>query len=259
MTTQERVTRVLVELADTLVAGFDVIDFLHTLVERSVELLATDAAGLMLENQRGELEVVAASSEEALVLELFELQSSQGPCMDCFTSGEALMNVDVAQMTDRWPLFATAAAQAGYRSAHAIPLRLRGQVIGAMNLFTAAEEPLTPQDVALGQGMADIATIGLLQQRRALEQDFLTEQLQVALSTRVVIEQAKGVLAERAKVSVGEAFSWMRAQARRTEQTLTTIAHAVLEGSLAVDDLLRERAGTSPAQAGADPAPGGDR
>lgn len=252
MTTQERVTRVFVELADTLVAGFDVIDFLHTLVERSVELLAADAAGLMLENQRGELEVVAASSEEAMVLELFELQSSQGPCMDCFTSGEALVNVDVAEMTVRWPLFAAAAAQAGYNSAHAIPLRLRGQVIGAMNLFSLAAEPLTSQDVALGQGMADIATIGLLQQRRLLEQDIITEQLQAALSTRVVIEQAKGVLAERAQISVGAAFTMMRAQARRTEQQLTAIAYAVLDGSLSVEDVLR-------AQADAAPAPGVDR
>src|SRR6478735_2978757 len=113
MTRQERVTRVFVELADTLVVGFDVIDFLHTLVERSVELLAADAAGLMLASQQGSLEVVAASSEEARVLELFELQSSQGPCMDCFTTGEPLVNIDVAQMSERWPLFAAAAAVAG--------------------------------------------------------------------------------------------------------------------------------------------------
>ena len=133
MTRQERVTRVFVELADTLVVGFDVIDFLHTLVERSVELLAADAAGLMLANQQGSLEVVAASSEEARVLELFELQSSQGPCMDCFTSGEPLVNIDVAQMSARWPLFTAAAAVAGYRSAHALPLRLRGHVIGSLS------------------------------------------------------------------------------------------------------------------------------
>src|SRR6195952_3977755 len=149
MTREERVTRVLVELADTLVVGFDVIDFLHTLVESSVELLAADAAGLMLAHQKGRLEVVAASSEEARVLELFELQSSQGPCMDCFTSGEALVNIDSAQMSERWPLFAAAAAVAGYRSAHALPLRLRGHVIGAMNLFAVAELPLSAEDVAL--------------------------------------------------------------------------------------------------------------
>jgi transcriptional regulator with GAF, ATPase, and Fis domain len=246
MTRQERVTRVFVELADTLVAGFDVIDFLHTLVERSVELLAADAAGLMLANQKGELEVVAASSEEALVLELFELQTSQGPCMDCFLSGEPLMNIDVAQMADRWPLFAPAAAKAGYLSAHAIPLRLRGQIIGAMNLFCADEGPLTQEDVALGQGMADIATIGLLQQRRALEQDILTEQLQAALSTRIVIEQAKGVLAERAGVSVGQAFALMRARARLTEQPLTTIAYAVIDGTLRAGDFRAAAAGADP-------------
>ena len=237
MTRQVRVTQVLVELADTLVVGFDVIDFLHTLVERSVELLAADAAGLMLADQQGRLEVVAASSEEARVLELFELQSSQGPCMDCFTTGEPLVNIDVTQMNDRWPLFAGAAIVAGYRSAHAIPLRLRGHVIGAMNLFCVAEAPLTADDVALGQGMADIATIGLLQQRRALEHDILTEQLQAALNTRIVIEQAKGVLSERVGISLGEAFALMRAQARRTQQPLTAVAYAVLEGTIDSNDL----------------------
>src|SRR6195952_1995922 len=130
MTRQERVTRVLVELADPLVVGFDVIDFLHTLVERSLELLAADAAGLLLADQQGHLEVFAAASEEARVLELFELQSSQGPCMECFTSGNPVVNVDVVQMADRWPQFSEAASRAGYRSAHALPLRLRGQVIG---------------------------------------------------------------------------------------------------------------------------------
>lgn len=237
MTRQERVTRVLVELADTLVVGFDVIDFLHTLVERSLELLAADAAGLMLADQQGHLEVFASSSEETRLLELFELQSSQGPCLDCFTSGEPVVNVDVAAMVNRWPQFSDAASRAGFHSTHALPLRLRGQVIGAMNLFTRADVPLTADDIALGQGMADIATIGLLQQRRAREQDILTEQLQSALNTRVVIEQAKGVLAERAGVDLATAFSLLRSQARRTQQPLTTVAFAIIEGTLAITDV----------------------
>ena len=237
MTRQERITRVLVELADTLVVGFDVIDFLHTLVERSIELLAADAAGLMLANQQGHLEVVAASSEEAWLLELFELQSSQGPCMDCFTTGEPLVNVDVSQMRARWPLFAEAAAVAGYRSAHALPLRLRGTIIGAMNLFTTTELPLTVDDVSVGQGMADIATIGLLQQRRAVEQDVLTEQLQTALNTRIMIEQAKGMLAERADVTLGRAFVMMRERARLTQRSLTEVATSVLDGTVTINEL----------------------
>jgi GAF domain-containing protein len=238
MTRQERVTRVLVELADTLVVGFDVIDFLHTLVERSVELLAADAAGLMLANQQGHLEVVAASSEEARVLELFELQESQGPCMDCFITGEPLVNIDVAEMNDRWPRFAAAASIAGFKSAHALPLRLRGSVLGAMNLFTVESTPLREDDISLGQGMADIATISLLQQRRAMEHDLLTEQLQTALNTRILIEQAKGMLAELANVTLGRAFILMRLTARRTEQPLTLIAHAILEGTIDLDQLL---------------------
>ena len=237
MTRQQRVTQVLVELADTLVIGFDVIDFLHTLVERAVELLAADAAGLMLADQRGRLEVLAASSEEARVLELFELQSSQGPCMDCFTTGEPLVNIEVAQMADRWPLFTAAAAVAGYRSAHALPLRLRGQVLGAMNLFSVADTPLTSDDIALGQGMADIATIGLLQQRRTLEQDILTEQLQAALNTRIVIEQAKGVLAERAGLSMEAAFATMRNHARNHNLKLRDVAQGLIDGRVNVNSL----------------------
>jgi GAF domain-containing protein len=236
MTRQERVTQVLVELADTLVVGFDVIDFLHTLVERSVELLAVDAAGLLLADQQGHLEVVAASSEEARVLELFELQSSQGPCMECFTTGKPLVNLSIGQLAQRWPGFADAASVAGYGSAHALPLRLRGQVIGAMNLFAVAEVPLSADDVSLGQGMADIATIGLLQQRRAMEQDLLTEQLQAALNTRVVIEQAKGVLSERAGIALSDAFALMRTRARATQQPLTTIAYALLDGTIGTQE-----------------------
>jgi GAF domain-containing protein len=239
MTRQNRVTRVLVELADTLVVGFDVIDFLHTLVERSLELLAADAAGLMLADQQGNLEVFASSSAETRLLELFELQSSQGPCLDCFNTGEPVVNVAVAQMSDRWPQFSAAASKAGYRSTHALPLRLRGQVIGAMNLFTMAEVPLTADDIALGQGMADIATIGLLQQRRAREQDILTEQLQSALNTRVVVEQAKGVLSERAGVDLPTAFALMRSQARRTQQPLTSVAYAIIEGTISITDVSR--------------------
>jgi len=157
--------------------------------------------------------------------------------MDFFILGEPLANIDVAQMSARWPLFTAAAAVAGYRSAHALPLRLRGHVIGAMNLFSVTGSPLTTEDQALGQGMADIATIGLLQQRRALEHDILTEQLQAALNTRIVIEQAKGVLSERAGISLGDAFTLMRAQARRTQQPLTTVAYAVLDGTIGVSDL----------------------
>jgi len=237
MTRQARVTEVLVELADTLVVDFDVIDFLHTLVERCVELLAVDAAGLLLADQQGRLEVLAASSEEARLLELFELQSSQGPCMECFTTGDQRTNIGIAQMAETWPLFAKAATGAGYRAVHAFPLRLRGQVIGAMNLFGRSEPGLPPDDIALGQGMADIATIGLLQQRRSREQDLLTEQLQAALNTRIVIEQAKGVLAERGQIGLGEAFTLLRARARQTRQPLTTIAYAVIEGRIPIDEL----------------------
>src|SRR5271155_4646029 len=126
-----------VELTDTMVADFDVIDFLHVLTDRSVQLLDVSAAGLLLADPRGELRVVAASSEAARLLELFPLQNDQGPCLDCFRSGGPVAAADLAAAATRWPRFAAAAQQAGFAAVQALPMRLRDQVIGALNLFRA--------------------------------------------------------------------------------------------------------------------------
>lgn len=232
MVTSQRLLDVLVQLADTLVADFDVIDFLHTLTEASVELLNADAAGLMLADQRGSLQVVASSSEETRLLELFELQHDEGPCLDCYRDGRPVANIDPDEAEQRWPGFGAAVRAAGYTSVHALPLRLRDEVIGAINLFVAHTGALTPDDLALGQALADLATIGLLQERAVHHQQVLAEQLQGALNSRIVIEQAKGVLAARHGLDLGQAFTTLRAHARRTGTPLLGVAARIIDGTL---------------------------
>jgi GAF domain-containing protein len=228
----ERLGQVFVELADTLVDEFDQVDFLQTLTDRSVELLGADAAGLMLADQRGALQLMASTLEKARDLELFELQVMEGPCLECFATGRPVVNVELAEAHQRWPVFTQAAVRAGFRATHALPLRLRQEVVGAMNLFTREPGRLDAEHLAIGQAMADVATIGLLHERNLREQTVLSEQLQAALHSRVLIEQAKGVLAARARVDVVEAFARMRGHARRHGVPLTAVATAVLEGSL---------------------------
>jgi len=180
----ERLGQVFVELADTLVDEFDQVDFLQTLTDRSVELLGADAAGLMLADQRGALQLMASTLERARDLELFELQVMEGPCLECFASGRPVVNVELTEAHQRWPIFTRAAVEAGFRATHALPLRLRQEVVGAMNLFTREPGRLDAEHLAIGQAMADVATIGLLQERNLREQTVLSEQLQAAPDAR---------------------------------------------------------------------------
>jgi GAF domain-containing protein len=222
-----------VELADTLVDEFDALEFMHTLTERAVQLLGADEAGLIIADQRGALHVVAATSQETRVLEVFQVQNDEGgPCVECYRSHAPLVNLDVDEVADRWPRFRRACLEAGFRSSHALPMRLRDQTIGALNLYCYDQTPMTESDVALGQAMADVATIGLLQERVIRQQEILSEQLQTALNSRVLIEQAKGVLAERSGIDVNEAFTRLRAHARRTQKPLTQTATAVIAGTI---------------------------
>jgi GAF domain-containing protein len=222
-----------VELTDTMVADFDLIDFLHVLTSRSVELLNVSAAGLLLADPRGELRVVAASSEAARLLELFQLQSDQGPCLDCFRSGRPVSATDLGA-GQRWPQFAAAAKEAGFCAVQALPMRLRDQVIGALNLFRATTGPFPADAVHVGQALADVATISLLHERSMRRTDTLNEQLQTALNSRVIIEQAKGKLAERLGIDVSQAFDLLRDQARNRNQRLSDLARAVVDGTQAV-------------------------
>jgi GAF domain-containing protein len=212
-----------VELADTMVADFDVIDFLQLLTDRSVMLLSASAAGVMLADPRGELRVAASSNEAAGLLELFQIQNDQGPCLDCFRTGLPVTAV-FADPEQRWPRFAAAATQHGFRTVQALPMRLRDQVIGALNLFRTTPGPFDPPDLRLGQALADVATIGLLHERNVRRSETVAEQLQSALNSRVVIEQAKGKLAERLSMEMDEAFAVLRDYARNSNQRLTEVA-----------------------------------
>jgi transcriptional regulator with GAF, ATPase, and Fis domain len=225
-----QVADVFVELADTLVDDFDVLDFLHVLAQRSVLLLGVSAAGLLVTDGQGPLQVVAASSERTRLLELFQLQTDQGPCVDCFHSGQPVSVSDLAR-AGRWPRFTAAAAEVGFASVHAVPMRLRAEVIGALNFFSTQPGTMDESKLRLGQALADVATIGLLQQRAIHRRDALTEQLQSALNSRILIEQAKGVLAERLHVGVEEAFTALRGAARSRNQRLSDLALAIVEGT----------------------------
>src|ERR1700684_2181897 len=239
-----------VELTDTMVADFDVIDFLHVLTDRSVQLLDVSAAGLLLADPRGELRVVAASSEAARLLELSQLQSDQGPCRDCFRTGQPVQAADLAAESQRWPRFVPAARDAGFAAVQALPMRLREHVIGALNLFRATPGAFAPADVRVGQALADVATISLLHERSMRHSDTLNEQLQTALNSRVIIEQAKGKLAERLGVDMDQAFSLLRESARTSNRRLSDLARAFVNGT---DPL----AGLNPA--GAQPRPAASR
>lgn len=232
MSREQRLAEVFVELADTLVDDFDVIDLLHTLCERSVELLPADAAGLILADHRGVLQVMASTTTEARVLELFVLQNDEGPCLDCYSTGRQMVNIDLDEVAQRWPRFHAALTEAGYRSTQALPLRLRGQVVGVLNLFRKEPATLTGTEVDLGQALCDIATVGLLQERAVRQGHLLAEQLQSALNSRIMLEQAKGILSERAGINVDEAFTLMRSYARRNQRPLVGVAGAVIDGTI---------------------------
>ena len=219
-----------VELTDTMVADFDVIDFLHVLTDRSVVLLDVSAAGLLLADPRGELRVVAASSEAARLLELFQLQNDQGPCLDCFRTGQPV-TAGLDAEAHRWPRFAAAARQAGFAAVQALPMRLRDQVIGALNLFRAVPGAFDPADIRIGQALADVATISLVHERSMRHSDTVNEQLQTALNSRVIIEQAKGKLAERLGLDMDQAFSVLRDHARTRNLRLSDVALAFIDGS----------------------------
>jgi GAF domain-containing protein len=223
-----------VGLADTLVDDYDVIDVLDRLVGHSVALLAADAAGIMLVDPRGRLRVVASSSEESDWTELMQIQADEGPCIDCVRTGEPVTITDLDTAAAHWPRFAAAlheriAPDEGrYRSVHALPLRLRGEAIGGMNLFHTRPGPLPAADLRLGQALADIATIGILQERAIRHGEILTEQLQHALNARVVIEQAKGVLAQLGNVPMDLAFDRLRRYARSNNLLLGDVARQVV-------------------------------
>jgi len=236
-TREAQVIRTFLELADTLVADYDIIDSLTVLAARCVEILDAAATGILLADADGRLRLIAASSEQARLLELFQLQNDEGPCMEAFATGRAVGHVDLAAAVERWTRFAPYAVGAGYRSVYAIPLRLRGDIIGALNLFRCEPGSLDDDDVGLAQALADLASITILQAAAATEARQREDQLQHALDSRVIVEQAKGMLAEHAHIDMPAAFDRIRTRARNTNTKLTDIAASIVGGELDLNAL----------------------
>lgn len=225
----------LVTMADHLVADFDVVDLLTGLADRCVNVLGVSAAGVMVASPAEELHLVASSSEAMRVVEMFELQAKEGPCLDAFRTRERVEQESLRASTDRWPLFSLVALKAGFRSVLAVPLRLRETTIGALNLFSVEESSMDERDVMVAQGFADLATISVLQHNAATEFQRINDQLTQALMSRIVIEQAKGAVAERAGIDIAEAFSRLRSYARAHQRRLSDVARAALDGTLDPD------------------------
>jgi GAF domain-containing protein len=232
MSREGDVVKSLVEMADTLVDDYDVVDLLTGLADRCVSLIGVSAAGVMLASPRGSLGLVASSSEAMRLLELFELQSQEGPCLDAFRTGEPVEHENLQAGASRWPSFSVAALDAGFRSVLALPLRLREVTVGALNLFSVSHTPVAEADIIVARAFADIAALSIVQYRASAEAERLNDQLSAALTSRVVIEQAKGVVSERAGIDLAEAFSRLRAYARNGNRRLTDVAQAAIDGTL---------------------------
>lgn len=219
-----------VEVADTLVDEFDVVDFLDDLTAKAAVVSGAAAVGLVLSDHQDRVRFMAASNQSGKMLELLQIQNDEGPCLDCLTTGTPVVNADLAHAGDRWPVFAPRAIEAGFQSVHAFPMRLRNQVIGALNLFGTEDARFEPDEVRVVQALADVATIAILHERNLIQAEVVTEQLQAALNSRIVIEQAKGALAQAEGISTGDAFERLRSRARSSRTRLGEVAQEVLTG-----------------------------
>lgn len=235
---EREVTAAFVRLASSLVRGYDVVDLLSDLTADCAHLLGIASTGLLLADGRGVLHVVAASSERTRQLELFQVQRAEGPCRDCYLDGAPVSVPDLTTEAERWPHFAPAALRAGFASVHALPMRLRDQVLGTLGLFATVPGPLEPDDLSLGQALADVASVALVQEKERADQLGINEQLQTALHSRIVLEQAKGVIAQQGSLQMDEAFAALRRYARDNNLRLTAVAEAVVARKLRAKDLL---------------------
>lgn len=232
------VSKAFMDLADSLVGGVDVVDLLGGLTTDCARLLDIASAGLLLADQRAVLHVVAASSEATRTLELFQLQRDQGPCLDCFHSGRPIGVPDLAEQADRWPVFVPAALDAGFASLHAVPLRLADNILGALGLFGSSTGQLNQNDLRLGQALAHVASVALVADRAATDRTLLAEQLQSALDGRVVIEQAKGLLAQLGGLDMDTAFAALRRYSQDHNERLRSVAARLTSRDLMVQDVL---------------------
>ncbi len=235
---EREITQAFVSLANSLVDGFDVVDLLDGLAADCAHLLDVESAGLLLADGRGVLHVVAASSELMRNLELFQLQRDQGPCLDCYRQGGPVSVVDLSAAAVRWPLFAAAATEAGFASVHAVPMRLRDRVLGTLGLFGTRTGKLTEDDLNLAQALAHVASVALVQDKAAADQTAINEQLQHALTSRVVLEQAKGFLAQHGGLNMDEAFAQLRLYSRDHNERLTHVAQAIVARELPAQSVM---------------------
>jgi len=237
-------TAAFIDIADTMVAGYDLIEMTNRLARHCVNLLEVDAAGLLLTDGQGNLGVLASSNERAQLMELFQLQADEeGPCLDCFQSGEPVVAVDLSRWRERWPGFVDEAERQGFQGVYALPMRLRDQTIGTLNLFQTGVAALSAGDLALGQALADITTITILQDRALARKELLIEQLQGALNSRVIIEQAKGILSIHGQIGIDEAFTALRGYARAQNRRLAQTASEVISDQDLARQVLRFGAG----------------
>jgi ANTAR domain/GAF domain len=235
---ERQVTEAFVALASSLASGYDVVDLLNSLTAECARLLDVASAGLLLADRTGVLHVLAASTEHTRQLELFQLQREEGPCLDCYRTGQAVTATDLSKAVDRWPQFVAGAQLAGFASVHALPMRLRENTLGTLGLFGTTVGALNPEDLVLGQALADVASVALLHDRASADKAVVNEQLQNALTSRVAIEQAKGVLAEHGQLDMADAFAMLRRYARDHNERLTDVAQQVVGRSLTAQDLL---------------------
>src|SRR3954451_15789045 len=242
MAREQELLAAFIEFADTVVDEYDVVEFLHRLAARCVDLIDASEAGVMLADRDGTLHYIASSSERMRLIELFELQHEQGPCLDAFRDHVGVHTALSGDANSRWPHFTAHAQEVGFESVSALPMRLRGEVIGALNVFSNRPEPLPPDDQDVAQALADIATIGILQERAVKDARVVTSQLEAALESRIVIEQAKGIVAERNHVEIDAAFALMRAYARSHNVLLSHVANEIINGTLPADALDKPRA-----------------
>lgn len=219
---------VMAEAVRTLTTDFDFLDLARQLAVTTTHLLKAEAAGVMLEDGIGQLQVLSASDEDTRLLEVFELQREEGPCYECWRSGAVVTAPDILA-GNRWPHFVEEARALGFASAAAVPLRLRSRVVGALNVFWSVPQPISAADLEAAQALADVASVGLVQQRLARESGVVAEQLQSALQARVMIEQAKGIVAATARVGIDEAFDLLEAHARESGNSIVATAQGVID------------------------------
>jgi GAF domain-containing protein len=219
-------------LADTLVAGYDVIDLVQNLVANCRDLLDVTSAGILLLGSDDTLEVIASTSEANRLVEIMELDADAGPCLEAFRTGSVVSVPDIDIDIDRWPVFCATAKAEGIHSVYAIPLRLRDTTIGTLNLMRDQRGELNQHDIRAAQALADVATVGILQERAIRDATLIRDQLQKALSSRIVIEQAKGIVAEIDQVSMEAAFERIRHYARTQRVSLNSVAHRLVAGDL---------------------------